>query len=208
VNLINTVLAGFVLFAVIGSAAGQDRMPPIPNDKMTEAQKKAAAEIIAGPRGALYGPFVPMLRSPDLMSRVQKVGEYIRYHSSIEEKLNEFVILLAARRWTQHYEWDFHYPLAIKAGIKKETLEAIREGRRPTGMTADEELLYDFTDELNRNQSVSDGTYARAVKRFGEQGVVDLVAVTGYYGMVGMLMNVTRTPVDKPQAPPLAAFPH
>jgi 4-carboxymuconolactone decarboxylase len=208
VNWINTALTGFALFAAIGSVAAQDRMPPIPDDKMTDAQKKAAAEVIAGPRGALYGPFVPLLRSPDLMSRVQKVGEYLRYHSSIEEKLNEFVILLAARRLTQHYEWDFHYPLAIKAGVKKETLEAIREGRRPTGMTTDEELLYDFTDELARNQSVSDATYARVIKRFGEQGVVDLVGVTGYYGMVGMLMNVTRTPVDKPQAPPLAPFPH
>lgn len=207
-NLISTALAGFVLFAVIGSAAAQDRMPPIPTDKMTDAQKKAAAEIIAGPRGALYGPFIPLLRSPDLMSAVQKTGEYLRYHTSIEEKLNEFAILLAARRWTQHYEWDFHYPLALKAGIKAETLEALRAGRRPAGMSADEELVYDFTDELYRNQSVSDATYARAAKRFGEQGVLDLVGVTGYYYMVGMMMNVARTPVDKPQAPPIESFPH
>lgn len=207
-NLLSTVFAGFVLFAVIGNAGAQDRMPPIPNDKMTEAQKKAAAAVIAGPRGALYGPFIPLLRSPELMNSVQKTGEYLRYHSTIEQKLNEFVILLAARKWTQHYEWDFHYPLALKAGIKMETLEALREGRRPAGMSADEELLYDFTDELYRNQSVSDATYARALKRFGEQGVVDLVGVTGYYYMVGMLMNVARTPVEKPQAPPLAAFPH
>src|SRR5450755_2752809 len=93
------------MFLILGSSAAQDRMPPIPADKMTDAQKKAAEELITGQRGELVGPFVPLLRSPEFMSRLQKMGAYLRYDNSLGRKLTEFVILLTARQWTQQFEW-------------------------------------------------------------------------------------------------------
>ena len=197
-----TVLVGFT------RAAAQDRMPPIPADKMTDAQKKATAELIAGPRGKLSGPFVPLLRSPEFMSRLQKTGEYLRYDSKLGPRLNEFVILTTARIWTQQFEWSTHEPLALKAGIKQEIIDAVRAGRRPAGMDADQEIAYDFLMELHHHHSVSDETYARAISKFGEQGVIDLVGVTGYYTMLAMIMNVARTPLPPGEQPPLAPFPH
>jgi 4-carboxymuconolactone decarboxylase len=201
-------LGALILFSIAGTAAAQDRMPPIPDDKMTDAQKRVAAEIIAGPRGKLVGPFIPLLRSPELMSRMQKVGEYIRYQNSLGHKLTEFTILITARRWTQEFEWDSHYELALKAGMEPEIVAAVREGRRPTGMTLDEEVVYDFCAELAQNQSVSDATYTRALKSFGEQGVIDLTCTVGYYTSLAMIMNVARTPLPEGKTPALAGFPH
>ena len=185
----------------------QDRMPPIPRDKMTEAQKKAADELIAGRRGNLAGPFHPLLRSPEFMGRLQKMGEYLRFENALGQPLTEFVILLTARQWTQQYEFDAHQALALKAGVGQDLITAIAEGRRPAAMAEDQQIAYDFCMELQRNKSVSDDTYARALKRFGERGVVDMIGVTGYYSMIAMVMNVTRTPLAPGKTAPLAAFP-
>ena len=201
-------VVAYALFSILGSAAAQDRMPPISTDKMTDAQKKAAEEVIAGPRGALVGPFIPLLRSPELMSRLQKTGAYLRFNSSLPPKVSEFVILLTSRQWTQQFEWDAHLPLALKAGVQPEVSAAMSEGRRPMGMDPDEELAYDFCTELHQDQSVSDATYERAVKRFGEQGVIDMVGLRGYYSMLAMIMNVARTPLPEGKTPKLAFFPH
>lgn len=199
-----------ILLLVVGAAAAQDRMPPIPKDKMTEAQKKALDDVTAGPRGAggAEGPFVPLLRSPELMNRMQKTGEYVRFHNSIGQKLTEFVILLTARQWTQQYEYNAHGPLALKAGVKQDFISAIAEGHRPEGMAADEEAAYDFCTELRQNQSVSDATYARAVSKFGEQGVIDMTGLVGYYTALAMIMNVARSPLPDGKKAPLAPFPH
>ena len=199
-----------ILLLIVGAAAAQDRMPPIPKDKMTEAQKKAFDEVTSGPRGAggAEGPFVPLLRSPEFMSVLQKTGEYVRFHNSIGPKLTEFVILLTARQWTQQYEYDVHQVNGLKAGVKQETISAITEGRRPTGMAADEEIVYDFCAELRQNQSVSDATYARAVSKFGEQGVIDMTGLVGYYTTLAMIMNVARSPLADGKKAPLAPFPH
>jgi 4-carboxymuconolactone decarboxylase len=198
-----------ILFLVVGGAAAQDRMPPIPKDKMTEGQKKALEEVMAS-RGAggAEGPFVPLLRSPELMNRLQNFGEYVRFHNSIGTKLTEFVILLTARQWTQQYEYNAHQPLALKAGLNQEIISAITEGRRPTGMAADEEIVYDFCSELRQNQGVSDATYARAASKFGEQGVVDMTGLVGYYTTLAMIMNVARSPLPEGKKAPLAPFPH
>jgi 4-carboxymuconolactone decarboxylase len=200
-----TLSAGVLVVQAI--AAAQDRMPPIPRDRMTEAQKKAADELISGRRGALIGPFHPLLRSPELMSRLQKTGEYVRFENSLGPKLTELVILLTAREWTQQFEFNAHQPLGLKAGLNQDVIAAIAEGRRPPGMADDEEIAYDFCTELHRNQSVSDTTYARALKRFGEQGVIDMTGLTGYYTVLAMIMNVARTPLPEGVKPPLAAFP-
>jgi 4-carboxymuconolactone decarboxylase len=210
VRVATFALDACILLFIVGAAAAQDRMPPIPKDKMTEAQKKAFDEVTSGPRGAggAEGPFVPLLRSPEFMSVLQKTGEYVRFHNSIGPKLTEFVILLTARQWTQQYEYNAHQPSALKAGVKQETISAITEGRRPTGMAADEEIVYDFCTELRQNQSVSDATYARAVGKFGEQGVIDMTGLVGYYTTLAMIMNVARSPLPEGKKPPLAPFPH
>ncbi|MCW5602930.1 MAG: carboxymuconolactone decarboxylase family protein [Burkholderiales bacterium] len=185
-----------------------ERMPRIAPENMTEAQKKVAAEIAAGPRGELRGPFIALLRSPDLANTVQKVGEYLRYKSPMERRLAEMATLMAARHWTQQYEWNSHYAHAMKAGLKPAVADAIAEGRRPTDMAEDEETVYDMLTEALHNQSVCDATYARALARFGEQCVIDLLAVTGYYAMLAMILNVARIALPGGKPPPLRPFPY
>ena len=188
-------------------SAPADRMPEIPADKMTPEQKKAADDFLAERKVPIFGPFVPLFRSPEVMQRARAMGDYLRYKSVLPAALNEFVILITARRWSQSYEWAVHQPIAVKAGLKPEITQALAEGRRPQGMSADEELIYEFCTELHENQSVSDATYARALARFGEQGIIDLLGVNGYYTFLAMVLNATRTAVPK-NAPALAPFPH
>ena len=185
-----------------------DRMPAIPAEKWTEAQKKAAAEITSGPRKELVGPFIPLLRSPEYMSRLQRVGEYLRYNTKLGPAISEFIILLMARQWTQQFEWYSHQALAAKADIKPETIKSIAEGQRPVGMTTDQELVYEFVTEIRLHQAVSDAAYDRVLGRFGEQGVIDIAGLCGYYTTLAMLMNVARTPVPPGVTPPLEPFPY
>lgn len=187
---------------------GPDRMPPLAPERMDEAQKAAAAELTAGPRGGVKGPFIPMLRSPELMNRLQKVGEYLRFQSALEARINEFVMLITSREWTQQFEWFVHTPLALKAGIRPEIIDALAEGRRPSGMAEDEEIAYEVCDELFRTHGVCETTYRRAIAKFGERGVIDMIGLVGYFSTVSMIMNVAHTP---PQADtsvkPLQPFP-
>jgi 4-carboxymuconolactone decarboxylase len=185
-----------------------DRMPEIPADKMTPEQKKAADEFAAGRGTPVFGPFVPLLRSPEVMLRAKAMGDYLRFKSVLPPQLNEFAILITARHWTQEYEWAVHQPIAVKAGLKAEITQALAEGRRPRGMSADEETIYEFSTELHQNQGVSDATYGRVLARFGEQGVIDLIGVNGYYTFLAMVLNTTRTALPKGAMPPLTAFPH
>ena len=185
----------------------QDRMPPIPAEQLSDAQKHAIEEFKATRSADLSGPFVPLLRSPEVMTRARAMGDYLRFKSTLPPRLSEFVILLTSRRWTQNYEWNAHEPLARRAGVNPDTIAAIAEGRRPPAMTDDEETLYTLLDELHRTQSVSDATYARAVKAFGEAGVIDAIGITGYYTMLAMVMNTARTPLPAGATPALKPFP-
>ena len=188
-------------------AHAQDRMPPIPADRLTDAQKKAIDDFTAARSADISGPFVPLLRSPEVMTRARALGDYLRFKSTLPPRLSEFVILITSRRWTQNYEWNAHEPLARRAGLAPAIIAAIAEGRRPPAMAADEDVLYTFCDELQRNQSVSDATYERAVRAFGEAGVIDAIGITGYYTMLAMVMNTTRTPLPPGATPALAPFP-
>lgn len=187
-------------------AYAQDRFPAIPAEKMTDVQKKIVADIVSGPRGTFVGPFVPLLRSPELEDRIQKVGEYLRYKAAIGRRNTEFVILITGRAWSQQFEWGQHAPIAQKEGVEPEKIAAIAEGRRPANMTDDEDMLYNFADELLRNKTVSDPTFARVKARFGEQGVIDLTGLMGYYTTLAMIMNVAQTPGET-GAPRLPMFP-
>ena len=183
------------------------RLGPITEEKMTAAQKAAVAAVMSGPRKHMGGPFSALLRSPELMNRVQKVGEYLRFQCPIDKRLGEFAAIIAARHWSQQFEWWAHYKQAVEAGLKAEIGDAVAEGRRPTGMAEDEEILYDFLTEALNNKGVSDPTYARTVKQYGEQGVIDILAIAGYYGLLALVMNVARTPVPEGHALPLPALP-
>jgi 4-carboxymuconolactone decarboxylase len=184
-----------------------DRMPPLPAEKMTAEQKAVAAEIAAGPRGKVEGPYWPILRSPGFARCVQKVGAYFRYECALDRRLNEMTVLLASRSWTQQFEWDVHILQALGAGLKAEVAQAIAEGRRPDAMAEDEAILYDFTAELLANKGVSDATYAKAVGQFGEGGIIDILGIVGYYSMLAMIMNVGRTTLFESRLLPLDPTP-
>jgi len=204
---IGTIVLVAAVFVAAVSADGQDRMPPIPADKLTDAQKQAIAEFKAARSVDISGPFVPLLRSPEVMSRARAMGDYLRYKSSLPPRLSEFVILLTARRWTQQYEWNAHQPLALQGGLRADIVKAIADGRRPDAMAEDEDAVYTLWDDVQRTQTASDATYARAVGKIGEQGVIDVLGITGYYTMLAMVMNTTRTPLPPGVTPPLAPLP-
>ena len=172
-----------------------DRLPPIPPAAWTDAQRRQAEEIIRGPRGALVSPFVPLLRSPELMGHTQRMGEYLRFRSAIGLRLSELAILITARAWSQPVEWAIHAPIAQREGVAAETVQALAAGRRPAQMSDAEREVYDFCTELHREHAVSDATWAAAMQRLGEQGVVDLIGICGYYALLSMVMNAARTPV-------------
>jgi 4-carboxymuconolactone decarboxylase len=198
-----------VLIVLLVSAApkAQDRMPPIPPQKMTDAQRTAANELQDARGYALRGPWHPLLRSPDLMTRVLELSDYLRFNSALPPRLSEFVILMTAREWTQQYEWQAHHPLALTGGLKPEIAQAVAEGRYPEGMADDEAALYSLISELLHNRNVSDATYARALATFGEQGIVDAVALSGYYSTIAMILNTARAPLPDGMAPPLKSWP-
>jgi 4-carboxymuconolactone decarboxylase len=179
------------------------RFSPLNAGNMTPEQKRVADSIQSGPRGGLRGPFNALLRSPDLADRVQKVGEYIRFRSSIPERLNELAILIVARKWTAQFEWYAHHQFAMKAGLDPAITAAIAEGRRPGAMRDDEKVVYDFCTELLETSQLADATYAATVKLFSEQGVIDLIGALGYYSMVSMILNTDRYPLPDGVEPPL-----
>jgi 4-carboxymuconolactone decarboxylase len=205
---LRSILVACAAASVLASPLwAQDRMPPIPADKLSDAQRKAA-EVFAEGRGyALRGPFVPLLRSPEVMLRAKAMGDYLRFKSVLAPRLNEMVILITAREWTQQYEWNAHHPAALKAGLRREIADAIAEGSRPAGMAEDEEIAYDTATEILRLKRVSDSTYRRAVAKFGEQGVIDLLGVVGYYNFLAIVMNATRKGLPEGVAEPLKRYP-
>lgn len=202
-----SVLVAIVLAGAAFVTEAQDRMPPLPAGELTEPQRQALEDFVAA-RGEPTGPWVVLLRSPELMKRTRGLSDYLRFESVLPGWLREFVILMTARQWGQSYEWSVHYPLAIDEGVSPMMAQAIAEGRRPEGMVVEERILYDLFMELQRNHSISDATYERAVERFGEQGVVETVSLIGYYTMLAMLLNTARTPVPPGDAPALEPFPY
>ena len=184
-----------------------DRLPPIPTEQWSAAQRREAQPIIDGPRGALVSPFIPLLRSPELMGHAQRMGEYLRYRSALNQRLSELAILVTARCWSQQVEWAIHAPIALKAGVAPSTVEAIAQGRKPEPLPADEAAVYAFSIELQQDKSVSNATWAQAIALFGEQGVIDLIGINGYYSLLSMVMNASRTAVPASSAAPLPPLP-
>jgi 4-carboxymuconolactone decarboxylase len=203
-----SILGIFMVMVICASAASaQDRLPPIPADKLTEAQKKAAAEFLVERKQEVFGPFVPLSRSPQLMINAAKMGTYLRFGNSLPRDVSEFAILLVARRFTQQYEWYVHAADGKTAGLSDAIIQAVADGRRPEGMTDGMEIVYEFSNELNDFHSVTDRTYARMVAKYGEQGMMDLIGLNGYYSMISMVLNVGRTPLPPGNTPGLKPFP-
>ena len=191
-----------LLVALPSLVQAQDRFPTIPPAQYNQAQTQAAADFLAAREAPVSGPFVPMMYSPEVMSRARAMGDYLRYKSGIGNTLSEFAILVTARDWGQDYEWSVHAPIAAKAGINPDIIAAIRDGRRPDGMSSDETIVYEFATELLHNKRVSDPTFAAAEKRFGKPAVIDLVGIVGYYTFNAMMLNTARfQPQDGPVLP-------
>ena len=186
----------------------RERLPLPAQGAMTPAQREAAQALIDGPRKGVYGPFLPLLRSPALLERVARMGEYLRFESILDARVRELVTCAAARHVSNQFEWVMHAPLAVKAGVSEAAIEALRTGARPKQLPPDEEAALDFAHELLRTHGVSDATYAAALQSFGEQGLVELASLVGYFVMVSWVMNVARTPAMAGAAGPgIDAFP-
>ena len=207
-------IAALALLASVGAASAEDRFPILQPDAMNAEQKKLFETLIAGPRAQNYGgeaaqrvlkggPFNAWMRSPEFGMRIQAVGEHIRFKSSIPKHLNELAILITAREWTSQYEWYAHHALAMKAGLDPKIAEAVAEGKRPASMKDDEAAVYDFCTQLHRARKVDDANFKRVKALFGEQGVVDLIGVSGYYTAVSMTLNVAQVPVPDGKPLPL-----
>ena len=198
-----------IAFSLACTLIAQDRLPPIPADKQTAAQKKAIADYKDLRKADLAGPpWTVLLRVPDLVVPSLELRLHNQTASNpLGAKLTEFAILIAAREWTNNFEWNAHARAATTAGLSAAAIAAIADGRRPERMADDEEILYDFCSELLHNKSVSDPTYARALAKFGEAGVVEAASLEGYYTYLSMVMNTARSPLPANTKPALTLFP-
>jgi len=182
------------------------RFKPIPPEQMTPEQARVVQALTDGPRGGLRGPFPALLRLPELADRVRVLGDYVRFEGTLPGNLRELAILVVARFWSAQYEWYAHRQHAEKAGVDPSIAEAIAKGERPARLSADEALVYDVCSELLHDRDVGDKTFAAAVARFGETGLIELVGLAAYYGFVSLILNLNRTPIPEGATPlpPLA----
>ena len=202
------VITALLTLTYAMTATAQNRMPPLSEDQMTPEQQAAVEEFKAARNTNRFGgPFMVLLRSPEMMNRARNVGDYVRFRSALPPRLSEFVILLTARHWTQQYEWYVHAPIAEREGLDAAIIEAVSDGRRPAALADDEAAVYDFCMELLRTHGVSDPTYARMVEHLGENGVIDAIGILGYYQLLAMVMNTARTPLPEGVEPRLPSFP-
>jgi 4-carboxymuconolactone decarboxylase len=185
----------------------RERMPLPAAEAMTPEQRAAAQALVAGPRKGVFGPFIPLMRSPELLNRVAALGEHLRFASSLDARVRELVTCAVARHVGNQFEWLTHLGLASKAGVSPAALEALRVGARPRELAPDEECALDFAFELLRTHGCSDPTYEATRQRFGEQGVLELSALIGYFTLINWVMNVARTPGPVSEGAPLEAFP-
>ena len=172
-----------------------NRMPPQSHDEFTDAQRAAIGKFEEQRGRAIGGPFVPLLRSPRVFELASQMGYYLRYETGLPQTLTELAILVTARRWSQNYEWYAHRRIAEKVGLATTTIEAIREGRRPSDLSDEETAVYDYCTELHNNGQVSDVSYDRLKNLFGEQAIIDFTAICGHYSLLAMTMNAVRTPL-------------
>jgi len=195
VQTLRCVSSGAVIASLLSLAArGDERFSELRLDQLTPEQQQMAVMLKTPPRnsGLNTGPFNAYARSPGLGLLLLQVSDYVRFNSSLPPRLSEFAIMIAARQWSQPYEWRAHYPLAIKGGLDRQILVDLGAGSRPQGMKEDETALYDFCAELYRDKNVNDATFQAALAKFGERGIMDLIGIIGYYDLVSMALIVQK----------------
>jgi 4-carboxymuconolactone decarboxylase len=180
-----------------------NRFPPLRWAEMTEEQKTMTRHVLDGPRTAMGGPFNVMLRSPVMGDFAQELGAQVRFNSGLDAPLREMAILMAARHWTSHFEWNAHKAAALSAGLDPAVVAAIAAGERPRSMQPTEAVLHRFCDELLETKRVGDDTFAAAKAAFGEQGLAEIIFTLGYYSLVSMLLNVDEHPLPEGVEPEL-----
>ena len=184
-----------------------NRFAPLTWAEMSEAQKTMTRHVLDGPRTAMTGPFNVMLRSPVMGDLAQELGAQVRFNSTLPAPLREMAILMAARHWTGHYEWQAHKALALAAGLDPAIIASIAAGERPPSMQSSEAVLHRFCSELLEKKRVGDETFAATKAAFGEQGMTEIMFTLGYYSLVSMLLNVDEHPLPagvEPELKPLA----
>ncbi|MCJ2088569.1 carboxymuconolactone decarboxylase family protein [Methylobacterium sp. E-005] len=185
-----------------GAGAHDPRFPQLTLEQLTPAQRPLGEKILKISSVGLAGPYNPMIRSPEMAQRLYDLLDYLRWHTSVPTRLNEFAILIQGRLWRSQVEWFAHEPLALKAGLSEQVAADLKANKRPEGMKPDEAAVYDFCMELSTQHAVSEETFARAKAVLGEQGVVDLTALTGTYVSVAMLLSMAEEGVPPGKEPP------
>ncbi|MBT3702662.1 MAG: carboxymuconolactone decarboxylase family protein [Alphaproteobacteria bacterium] len=186
------------------------RLAALTRDDLNDPQKEVYDDITGGIRGSIQGPFNAWLRSPALANSAQKLGEFCRYHTTLGPRLSEIAILITARKYRAQVEWYLHSKIAMEAGHSQATIDAMLAGGRPDFAAAPdadvekENMVHDYATELVADGRVSDDMHARALAIFGEQGVVELVGVIGYYHLVSLTLNAFNVPLPEGVEPPFA----
>jgi 4-carboxymuconolactone decarboxylase len=178
-----------------------NRYRDIAVDDMTPAQREVHDDIVAGRRGRFGGPFQLLIRAPEVCRHLSRLGEYLRWGSSLSPALSELAICLTARHLRANYEWHAHMPLAVEAGVPESAMEAIRSGTTPRFETNDQALVYRVVTELIDTKRLSDASFAEAINAFGEQRVVELGTIIGYYTAIGNALNVFEVALPAGTAP-------
>jgi 4-carboxymuconolactone decarboxylase len=175
---------------------------PIDEMSLTERQREVYDQIVSGPRGRVQGPLRVWLHTPDFAERAQALGAYCRYGTRLPQRLSELAIITTGAFWRAAFEWYAHAPLAIEAGVDAATVEAIRLGETPIFARGDEAIVFAFARELLEAKRVSAGTYQRAVDTLGLEGVIELVGIIGYYGLISLTINAFEVPLPPDAAEP------
>jgi 4-carboxymuconolactone decarboxylase len=183
----------------------QPRFPKLTPEQLTPAQREVAAEITAGPRGEVRGPFIALIHNPELARRLQRLGEHLRWQGKLPPRLKELAVLVTARRWTCQHEWVMHSKLALEGGLARDTVDAIAANREPPNLSDEEQAVYAFCRDVHATGRASDAAFAAIEKRFGLEGTLELVALNGYYTLMAMVLNTAGLPLPGNVEPPLRA---
>lgn len=177
------------------------RLPKLEPAQLSAEQQRVVADITAGPRGEVRGPFVPLLHNAKAADAVQRMGAFLRFDGTLPDALREMVILMVARHWTAQYEWFAHHKIAMQAGLSPAIADAIAARKRPVFDDATLERVYDFVEELHRDHQVSDAVYAAAEEALGAAQLVELVVLCGHYNLVSMVLNGFKVEIPGGERP-------
>jgi len=179
------------------------RFPKLTVEEMTPVQREVAAEISAGPRGEVRGPFIPLIHHPELARRLQALGEQLRWKAKLPPQLIELAVLVCARRWSCQHEWFMHEKLAREHKLDPGIIESISRNEQPRNLSAEQAAVYDFCKDLHATGRASDAAFEAAKARFGLDGALELIALSGYYSLMAMVLNTASLPLPGGAQPPL-----